>query len=89
MKVFNVVAMWDVYVIAEEHATAREAFMQLINELPPSEFKANETRLSQTIRPAWHEQKPLVATDVSEDDFQAIRGKTTLDIFNHIYSKRG
>ena len=40
------------------------------------------------IRTAWREEKVIVAADVSDDDFEKLKGKTTLDVFNMLHTKQ-
>jgi hypothetical protein len=89
MKLFNSIAIFDVFVVAETGEKAREALLAWIAEgMPPSEHVAVETRQEQTIRASWREQKPLVAEDVSDADFKQLKGKTTIEIFEQLYTKR-
>lgn len=91
MKLFNVIVVYDTYVVAETPAAAREAVMQWLKEDPSSlipEETAFETREENNVRDSWREQKPLVGADVSDDDFEKrVKGKTTIEIFKNIYTK--
>jgi putative heme degradation protein len=90
VKIYNAIAIHDVYIVAETSEKAREALLVWIAEgEPPSEIVAVETNREVTIREAWREQKPLVAGDVSDADFKKLEGKTTIQVFGHIYTKRG
>jgi hypothetical protein len=89
MRLFNAIATYDIYIVAESNETARETLIAWIAEgAVPSEAIAFETTREGAIRDAWREQKPLVATDVSDADFVRLEGKTTIGIFEHIYTKR-
>lgn len=55
--------------------------------LPPSESTAIETREERNVRQAWRDEKPLVGNDVSDVDFEKLKGKTTLDVFKMLYHK--
>lgn len=93
MKLFNVIIVWDVYCAAESHEEARKAAMEFITHevpaerLPPSESTALETREERNVRQAWRDEKPLVGNDVSDTDFEKLKGKTTLDVFKMLYTK--
>jgi hypothetical protein len=88
MKLYNAIAIWDCYVVAESSEKAREALLGSISDgEAPSEIVAVEANREAAIRDAWREQKPLVAVDVSEADFQQLKGKTTIEIFGRLYTK--
>jgi hypothetical protein len=90
MRVFNAIAITDVYVVAESNEKAREALLAWIAAgEPPSEIVAVETNREAAIRESWREQKPLVADDVSDADFKKLEGKTTIEVFKQIYTKQG
>ena len=90
MRLYNAIIIHDVYVTAESSEKAREAVLAWIAEgATPSESVAYEANREGAIRQSWRDQRPLVAGDVSDEDFEAIKGKTTLEIFEHIYTKRG
>lgn len=90
MKLFNVVVLYDVYVAAEDQDAAMEAIKQFIlnGELGVSERKAFEAKEPHSIRLAWQkDQRPIVAGDVSDADFERCKGKTTLEVQDMIYRK--
>jgi hypothetical protein len=90
VKLYNVIAIYDVFCVAETSEAARESLLAWIEEgMKPSEIIGVETVRENSIRDSWREQKPLVGADVSDADFKKIEGKTTLEIFQHIYTKRG
>jgi hypothetical protein len=91
MKIFNTIVLYDTYVVANSAEEARKALKDWIHEgLNPSEEKAMEARDERNIRQSWRDQKPLVGGDVSDDDFEKhIKGHTTVEVFQHIYTKRG
>ncbi len=75
-KLFNTIIVWDVYAIAEDEADARAAAIANILEgLPASEQVAREVG-KQAVRAAWVNEKPLVGSAVSDEDFEKIKGKT-------------
>jgi hypothetical protein len=89
VKLFNTIAIYDIYVVAETGEEARKTLLAWIPEATPSEAVAVETSRETAIRNAWREQKPLVAQDVSDANFKKLKGKNTIEIFEHIYTKRG
>jgi hypothetical protein len=89
VKLFNAIAIWDVYIAAESGEEARKALLAWIaTGEQPSEIVAVEANREAAIRDSWREQKPLVADDISDTDFKKLEGKTTIEIFEQIY-KRG
>jgi len=92
MKLFKTIVMWDVVVVANSHEAARQAVKDWIatGELAASEEVALEIRDESGIRDAWKKQKPLVGADISDGDFEKrVKGRTTIEMFEHIYTKRG
>lgn len=88
MKVFNVIAIWDVYVVAESSEDARKALLAaMVDGQDPSEIVGTEVTREASIRTSWVEQKPFVGDEVSLADFNAIKGKTTGEIFKQLYTK--
>lgn len=93
MRLFNAIAVFDCYVVAETSEEARCALLRWIadggEEFPPapSEGVATEAGREQSIRASWRDQRPLVAADVSDADFKKLEGKTTIEIFQSIYTK--
>ena len=80
MKLYNVVKTFDVYAVAESPEEARAVVETFIRQegLPASDEIAIE---------AWHEQRPMVADDVSDTDFDQLKGKTTMEIFKMLHVK--
>lgn len=91
MKLFNVVKSWDVWVCAESPEEARAAVDSFIRSpedpLAVSEEVAIETRNERDIRDAWKTERPLVAADVSDADFERVKGKTTLQVFEMLHKR--
>jgi hypothetical protein len=92
MKLFNVVTVWDIYVTAETGEAARACALEWIRHpeepIDPSESVALEAREERNVRAAWRDQKPLVGSDISDDDFENhVKGNTTIQVFKKIYTK--
>lgn len=89
MKLYNAIAIFDVYIVAESGEAARDALLACIlaDELKPSEVVAVETTRESAIRASWRDEKPPVAADVSDGDFAKIKGHTTAEIFGRLYTK--
>lgn len=86
-RLHNVVIVYDVYCVAESPEEARQAVKDLINAENPDDRLAisDENALpvthTRSIRDSWKDQSPVVAADVSDADFDRIKGKKTLEIF--------
>jgi hypothetical protein len=94
MKLFNTIAIYDVYIIAESAEAARDTLLAAINgtneqALMPNEVTATESKMERSIRAGYRDERPFVAGDVSDADFDKCKGKTTIQLFEHIYCKRG
>jgi hypothetical protein len=94
MKLFNVIAIFDTYLVAESSESARDALLKLISggadvAIYPDEITSTESKMERSIRPGCYNDRPFLADDVSDDDFKKCRGKTTIQIFNTIYKKQG
>lgn len=86
-KLYNTIAIYDVYVVAESDEEAQAALQAWRATNAPSETVVVEVRREVSIREAWCVQKPLVANDVSDEDFEKIKGKTTAEIYRELYTK--
>jgi hypothetical protein len=87
IKLLNTIVMWDVYCVAgagpDAEANACAALLDLISrgEINTSCQKALEIRVS-PVRPQWRDQRPIVAADVSDEDFARIKGMTTQQVYD-------
>lgn len=90
MKLYNVVIIHDVFVVGNDPEKAREAVLAAIREgATPSEMTALEARTEGNICQSWREQKPFVAADISDDDFEKkIKGHTTIELWKSLYTKQ-
>jgi hypothetical protein len=91
MRLYNTIAIFDVYIVAGNNEAARDTLMNAITsgDLKPSEITSTESRFENSIRPGYRNERPFVANDVSDVDFKKCQGKTTSEIFQHIYTRRG
>lgn len=88
MKLYNTVIVFDVFTVAETPEAAREAALAALHEgLVPSEQVATEVTRPNTIRAAWVNQRPLVAADVADADFETLQGKDTAAVYAQLYTK--
>lgn len=89
MKLYNTIIIWDVYCVAESEETARAAVRQHIREegLRASEEVGLEVRKPTEVRAAWEAERPIVASDISDTDFDTLKGKTTSQVFSMLHMK--
>jgi hypothetical protein len=92
----NVILVWDVYVVAESPGAAREAAMALAlhpdkdERIPPSETNALPVLNQRAIRESWLNERPIVADDVSDADFERVcKGHTVTEVFAKLHTKGG
>lgn len=87
VRLHNVVIVFDVYCVAESPEAARQAVKDLIlsddpaERVSPSDENALPVVHQRSIRDTWKDEAPIVAADVSDADFERIKGKKTLAIF--------
>lgn len=89
MKLFNVITIHDIYVLAEDHDDARATADTVIRggEQPVYEQVAYEINTEKGIREDWREQAPWVSEKYP--DYAPEGGETVLQAFQRIYTKRG
>ncbi len=93
MRIQNVIVVYDVYCVTgdDEQAPqhAREEIIRAIQngELAPSDQNAIPVSMERAIRETWKDERPFVAADVTDAEFETLKGKTTLDIFNMLHVK--
>ena len=90
LRLYNTIAIFDVYAVARSGETAREALLAAIaaGDAQPTEITAMEVRSQNAIRASWLEQKPFVASDISDEEFEKLRGVTVGAAFERFYLKR-
>ena len=93
MKLFNVIMIHDVYVVAESPEDARATLAAFVKEqarlddLKLNESTALEARSENNVRESWRKERPLVGNSVSDADFAKLKGKGTAEIYKMIYTK--
>ena len=90
LRLYNTIAIFDVYVVSRSSKTAREALINAISsgDIEPTEITATEIRRQESIRSSWLDQPPFIADDVTEAEFEKLRGITTSAAFTRFYEKR-
>ena len=93
LRLFNTILIFDVYVVARTAETARECLLAAIRQADdpqqPSESVARDVTMKNSIRQSWVEQKPLYASDVTDEEFEANRPYGTMELYERFYEKRG
>lgn len=83
--------MYDVYCVANSEEEANAAALSLVraaeDPLVPNEQVANECRKAKEIRQKYETERPLVGADVSDEDFETLKGKTNAEIHAMLYAK--
>lgn len=91
MKAFNTIVVFDVVCIAESEEAAQAAVLALIRDqaepLAASESTALEARKPTEIRKQWVNERPIVGADVSDEDFETLKGKTVMEVHAMLYAK--
>lgn len=90
-KLYNTIIIFDVYTVAKSSEKARETLLHWIQneQFKPSESVAHEVRRDPEVRLSWREEKPLVADDITDEEFEkTVKGHTTIQIFEQLYLKR-
>lgn len=86
MRLFRTVIVFDVVCAAETEEEARKAVRAHIREgYKASEEVATEITHERNIRAAWRDEKPFVGDDVSDADFERVKGKTTIEVFEMLH----
>jgi len=89
VKLYNTIAIFDVYTVAESNEAARDALLAAIaNGQKPSEITATETLRESAVRQGFRDERPFVGDDVSDADFQKLKGKTTAQAYEMLYTKQ-
>lgn len=89
MKMMNTVVIFDVYCIANTPETATATVLDMIKhgELEPTTQKALEMHLA-PIAPRCRNDRAIVADDVSDEDFEKLRGKTVQQAYDFLEKKQ-
>lgn len=90
LKLYNTIAIYDVYTVARDNETARMALLNAINsgDARPTEITSTEIRRQGSIRSSWLDQPPFVAGDVTDAEFETLKGITTGAAFSRFYERR-
>lgn len=87
LRLFNAIVIFDTYVVAREGQTARDALIELLKagEIEPSEVVAKEVSSINSVRASCVDQPPLVAPDVTDEEFATLKGITNGQAFERFY----
>jgi len=90
LRLYNTIAIFDVYTIARSDESARDALLAAITsgDAKPTEITATEIRAANSIRASWIDQSPFVASDITDEEFETLKGITTSASFERFYLKR-
>jgi hypothetical protein len=89
LRLFNTIIIFDVYTIARSGEAAREALIELIKtaQIEPTEAVAKESTMANSIRASQADVSPLVAVDVTDEEFEQLKGITNAQAFERFYKK--
>lgn len=89
LRLFNTIVIFDDYVVAKDGQSAREALLAALTagEVTPMEIVAKEVTMINSIRASKTEEKPLVAADVTDEEFETLKGITNIEAFNRFYTR--
>ncbi len=90
LRLYNTIIIYDVYCIARTADEARQAILQSIqgDVRMFTEATSRELTSINSIRASWAEQSPFVAADVSDEEFENLKGITTSAAFERLYQRR-
>lgn len=82
IQLFNTVVQFDIYIAAHSKEEAEAAVLAAIQQgEKPMEVFSYAILNPRDIRNDWREERPLVAAEVSDEEWQPFTGKTTHDFF--------
>lgn len=90
LRLYNAIVIYDDYVVARSGEEARRCLLSSIKDglIDPMEVVAKEVTMANSIRASKTDDSPLVAGDVSDAEFENLRGITTSNAFERFYLKR-
>ena len=90
LRLYNTIVIFDVYVAARSSEAARECVLAAIADgsAQPTEAVAKEITAANSIRSSWANQSPYVASDITEEEFESLKGISTAGAFERFYLKR-
>ncbi len=91
LRLYNRIVIFDDYVVAKSPEAANEIFMNEILEgrVAPMESVCKEVTMANSIRSSKTDDKPLVANDVTDEEFETLKGITNSAAFERFYTRRG
>lgn len=90
MRLYNTIAIYDVYHVARSGEAARQALLEGIasGDIKPMEVTATESKMANSIRASWVDQPPFIASDITDEEFESLKGITTSRAFERFYQRR-
>lgn len=90
LRLYNTIIVYDVYVVARSAEAAREAILAAIDsgDAKATELVSKEITADRSIRSSWVDQPPYIAADITDEEFTALKGSTTLAAFERLYKRR-
>ena len=90
LRLYNTIVIYDDYVVARSNEEARQALLASIQsgDTAPTEVVAKEVSMISSVRASKVDERPLIASDVTDDEFEKLRGITNGSAFEPFYLKR-
>jgi len=97
VKLFQTIVIFDVVVAGKDDADARDTLLKEIRGfleakgaapfLEPTTHTACEIRNERDLRAQMRDKPPIVGEALTDAEYQTLKGKTNLDVFNALYTK--
>jgi len=89
LRLYNTIVIFDVYTVARTPEAAREALLAAIADgsAKPTEMVAKELTSPRSIRASWVDQAPYVGADITDEEFEKLKGITTSQAYEQFYTK--
>lgn len=90
LRLFNTIVIFDDYTVAKTADEARAALLAAIADgsAAPTEVVSKEVTMANSIRTSKADEKPLVAGDVTDEEFETLKGITNSAAFERFYTRR-
>lgn len=90
LRLFNAIIIYDDYVVAKSAEEARTTLQTgiIAGDVSPIEIVAKEVTMANSIRSSKTDDKPLVASDVTDEEFETLKGITNSAAFERFYERR-
>lgn len=90
LKLFNTIVIFDVYTVGRSPEETKKALLAAIaaGDAAPTEITAREITSANSLRASWLDQAPYVAGDVTDEEFETLKGITTGAAYERFYKRK-